>query len=177
MATFVVRLADFLDRWKTRRSRGLAMRPWNSCPKRMGLEVSVTPVVSTYIFGLVGFEVGRYLGKETSPTFRRTRGSILETSGSPASAALAFRSSHCSFASSIRAFTYPFSENCPLNKKSDYLCLQVLCNFHLIIKVESFLFCHLVQYDFFDYKRSDRPQWYRRHLEFLPLNFQQGYMS
>lgn len=38
----------FLERWKIRTSRGLAIRPWKSWPNRTGLDVWLTPVVLTY---------------------------------------------------------------------------------------------------------------------------------
>lgn len=92
MATFPDRVpgANFL-RWNVKTSRGLAIRPWNSWPKRIGLNVSVTPVASTYFF-----VCQRRGNRIEMHTLRRMRGSIRGSSGSPAAFAWAFRSSHCS---------------------------------------------------------------------------------
>ena len=42
------RVADFFARWKTRTSRGFAIIPTNSWPKRIGFDIVGTPVVSTW---------------------------------------------------------------------------------------------------------------------------------
>lgn len=48
MTTLADLPAVFLERWKIRTSRGLAICPWKSWPNRTGLDVWLTPVVSTY---------------------------------------------------------------------------------------------------------------------------------
>ena len=105
---------------------------------------------------------------------------MCSSSSSPSATALAFLSSHNSFALSISAFTLPPEVRSQVHNDeqlSAYPGFQKFGDLHLVLKVKPLFLVDFGETDIFQNERSNGPQWYRHQVKFFVLDGQQGHMS